>query len=91
MRISYDPAKRIRTLHERALDFEDTFEVFAYVVHEHEDARKDYGERRMICFGYLEDVMIVVCYTERSGVRHIISMRKANGRERKKITKTAGV
>lgn len=91
MRISFDPAKRLKTFQERALDFADVFEVFADVIHEYDDERKDYGERRVICYGYLEDVMIVVCYTERDGVRHVISMRKANDRERKKVTKTAGI
>jgi len=48
------------------------------------DGRKDYGERRMICFGFLDGRMVVVCYTERNGVRHVFSMRKANEREQKK-------
>jgi uncharacterized DUF497 family protein len=85
MRISYDPDKRQKTLDERGLDFEDAPEVFAGLTFEVEDTRQDYGETRMICFGYLAGRMIVVGYTPRGTVRHIFSMRKANEREQARI------
>jgi hypothetical protein len=81
MQISYDPAKRQRTLNERGLDFEDATEVFDGFTFEVEDTRKDYGEIRMICFGYLVGRLVVIGYTPRGSVRHIFSMRKANERE----------
>ena len=43
--------------------------------------RKDYGERRIICYGELQGRMVVICYVERGAAKHIISMRKANERE----------
>ena len=52
MNISFDPAKRARTLAERGLDFADAAEVFAGVTAEAEDTREDYGETRIICFGF---------------------------------------
>ena len=85
MRISYDPAKRQKTLDERGLDFEDAPIVFEGDTFEVEDTRRDYGETRMICFGYLEDRLVVIGYTPRGSVRHIFSMRKANGREKARI------
>ena len=85
MRISYDPDKRQKTLDERGLDFEDAPEVFSGLTFEVEDTRQDYGETRMICFGYLASRMIVVGYTPRGAVRHIFSMRKANEREQGRI------
>jgi uncharacterized DUF497 family protein len=85
MRISYDPAKRQKTLDERGLDFEDAPEVFAGLTFEVEDTRQDYGEMRIICFGYLAGRMIVVGYTPRGPFRHIFSMRKANEREQIRI------
>lgn len=85
MRISYDPAKRQRTLEERGLDFEDAPAVFAGVTFEVEDTRHDYGEMRVICFGYLAGCLVVVGYTPRGNVRHIFSMRKANDREQARI------
>ena len=85
MRISYDPAKRQKTLDERGLDFEDAPLVFDGLTLEIEDTRRDYGETRMICFGYLEGRLVVIGYTPRGSVRHIFSMRKANGREKARI------
>lgn len=55
MRLTYDPAKRERTLKERGLDFEDALIVFQGPTVEVDDTRKDYGERRVICYGRLED------------------------------------
>ena len=86
MRISYDPAKRQTTMEERGLDFEDASAVFAGTVFEIEDVRRDYGETRIICFGYLAGRMVVIGYTPRGTVRHIFSMRKANEREQTRIS-----
>ena len=85
MRVSFDPAKRARTLAERGLDFADAAIVFAGVTLEVEDTRRDYGETRIICYGLLECRMVVVGYTPRGNTRHIFSMRKANGREQERI------
>lgn len=85
MRITYDPAKRERTLQDRGLDFEDAPEVFRGLTVEVDDLRKDYGERRIICFGMLEGRLVVIGYTPRSSSRHIFSMRKANGREKARL------
>lgn len=85
MRITYDPAKREKTLADRGLDFEDALEVFQGLTVELEDTRRDYGERRILCFGLLAGRMVVVGYTPRGAVRHIFSMRKANDREQTRL------
>ncbi len=85
MCITYDPAKRERTLQDRGLDVEDAPEVFRGITVEVEDLRKDYGERRIICFGMLQGRLVVVGYTPRGSSRHIFSMRKANGREKARL------
>ncbi|MEO7860891.1 MAG: BrnT family toxin [Nitrospirales bacterium] len=85
MRISYDPTKRQRTLEERDLDFEDALAVFADFTFEIEDTRRDYGDIRIICFGYLTGRMVVLGYTPRGATRRIFSMRKANEREQDRI------
>jgi uncharacterized DUF497 family protein len=72
LRISFDPAKRSKTLAERGLDFADAVRVFEGVTVEIEDTRKDYGERRIICFGRLEGRIVVIGYTQRgASVRHV--------------------
>lgn len=82
MAISYDPAKRERTLRERGLDFEHAEEVFAGRTFDREDARRDYGEVRIVTIGFLQGRMLVVVWTPRGNDRHVISMRKANDREK---------
>ena len=81
MQISYDPAKRQKTLDERGLDFDDAPIVFSGLTFEVEDTRQDYGETRIICFGHLASRLVVIGYTPRGTTRHIFSMRKANERE----------
>ena len=66
------------------MDFEDTVHVFAGTAITIEDDRKDYGETRYQTFGMLGDRMVAVVWTPRGEARHIISMRKANDRERRK-------
>lgn len=84
-KLSYDPDKRLRTLAERHVDFEEAREVFEGRVIEWEDQRFEYGETRMMCFGYLRGRAVVIGYVQRGDTRHIFSMRKANERERKKF------
>ncbi len=85
MRLTFDPAKRTRTLAERGLDFRDAISVFAGTTVEIEDTRQDYGERRIICYGLLSGRMVVVGYTPRGAARHVFSMRKANAREKERL------
>jgi hypothetical protein len=84
VRISYDAEKRGWTLEHRGADFEDAVHVFAGAAITIEDDRKDYGETRYQTFGLLRDRMVAVVWTPRGEARHIISMRKANDRERRK-------
>ncbi len=73
MRIAYDSSKREKALSDRGLDFEDAVAVFDGQTVEVEDTRKDYGEKRIICYGLLAGRMVVVGYTPRGTVRHIFS------------------
>lgn len=91
MHIVYDSAKRAATIAARGLDFEDARLVFQGPNFETEDQRRDYGESRVICFGYLGDRMVVVGYTPRGTDRHVFSMRKANDREQARIAPLLGV
>ncbi len=47
-----------------------------------EDDRQDYGEERFITIGFLDGAMVVLVWTPREGTHRIVSMRKANERER---------
>ena len=83
--IRFDQAKRLRTLEQRGLDFLDAETVFAGPTIELPDRRRDYGEVRIVSVGWLRDCAVIVVYTERNGIRHIISMRKANEREQRRF------
>ncbi len=83
MAIIFDPAKRDRALAERGLDFARCSEIFAGDTLTREDDRAQYGEQRFITVGFLDDRMMIVVWTPRDGHERIISMRKANDRERK--------
>ena len=80
--ISFDPLKRDKTLVERGLDFLDAATAFQSTHLEVEDTRRPYGETRFICYAMLRGRLIVIVYVPRGSTRDIISMRKANGRER---------
>jgi len=85
MRLTFDPLKRAKTLAERGLDFADATLIFAGVTVEVEDTRRNYGEKRIICYGLLAGRVVVVGYTPRGADRHVFSMRKANEREKARI------
>ena len=87
MKITFDPVKRAVTLAERGLDFEDTADLFRGDTLDFPDDRQDYGERRMITVGHLRGRMMIVVWTPRGNARHVISMRKANAREKARFGK----
>jgi len=82
MKITFDAAKREWTLRERGLDFAEATAVFAGAAIDIPDRRHDYGEPRINSVGYLRGRMVIVCWTPRGEARHVISMRKANDREK---------
>ena len=84
-KLSFDPDKRQKALVERNVDFAEAWQVFEGRVIKWEDTRFDYGENRIMCFGYLRGRAVVVGYVQRGDTRHIFSMRKANEREREKF------
>ncbi|HVG50271.1 MAG TPA: BrnT family toxin [Xanthobacteraceae bacterium] len=81
MKIDFDPAKRDLTLRHRNLDFARAGEVFAGRTATIVDDRFDYGETRLITAGHLEDRLVVMVWTQRGEVRHIISMRHCHAKE----------
>ena len=84
MIFEWDEAKSRRTLRDRGFGFDYAAGIFAGPTLEKEDVRRDYGEVRVQAIGRAAgaDVLFVV-YTERGDVRHIISARRANRKERK--------
>ena len=84
MKLSWDEAKQQATLAGRGLDFASAAEMFDVNEYIIEDLRNDYGEERFVSLGYINRRLCVVVWTPRGDGRHIISMRKANDREKER-------
>ena len=82
--IEFDPAKRETTLEARGLDMADAGRVFESDHITIADIRFEYGEQRFVTIGDLGGRMVVLAWTARGDARRIISMRKANEREKEK-------
>ncbi len=63
MKITFDLAKRDRTLRERGLDFADAARLFAGLTATVEDRRKAYAEPRFITAGDLDGRLVVTVWT----------------------------
>jgi uncharacterized protein len=87
LEFEWDERKSRRNLRERGFDFEFVTGIFSGPCIEEEDTRKDYGERRFVTTGAIEDGVFVVVYTWRQKRRRIISARSAKRRERDEYRK----
>jgi uncharacterized protein len=83
MLFEWDEAKSRRTFHERGFGFDYAACIFDGLTLEKRDDRRDYGEVRMQAIGCVGKDVLFVVYADRVDVRHIISARRANNKERK--------
>jgi len=83
MALELPAAKNAANIARHGIDFEDAIRIFDGPVLEKADARRDYGEARIIAFGVVDDRELAVVYTMRGERRRIISARRAHSRERK--------
>lgn len=81
MRFTWDERKRQTNLAKHGLDFADAAKVFAGSLALFEDARRDYGEQRMIALGLLDAIVVLLVHVEDDNTVRIISMRKADKHE----------
>lgn len=89
MQFEWDKAKNQKNLAKHGITFELAQEIFAHKVVTLEDVRLDYGEKRMVAIGVLQEgVYLMVVYTKRQNKTRIISARKANKQERRLYEKT---
>ena len=88
MKIEFDATKNERNIRERGIAFTEVrrfdFETAVRV----EDLRKDYGEQRIVAYGYIGNRLHVLCFKPLGGINiRVISLRKANKREEKSYAK----
>lgn len=87
-KVTFDPAKRLVTQHERGIDFAtDAEKVFAGRKATFASDRSDYGDVRWLTVGWLNERMVLMVWTERGADRHIISMRYCHAKEAEKLIK----
>ena len=83
MRLGWNEAKRTKTPQERGLDFVRGAEIFAGLHVTRATHGGKSGEIRFVTAGFLDDRLVVMVWTPRGDVRHVISMRFAHAKEQK--------
>jgi uncharacterized DUF497 family protein len=78
----WDNAKSERNRRDRKLPFDLAAMLFDRPTLERLDIRNDYQEHRIQAIGMIGSVALVCVYTDRYDARRIISLRRANRRER---------
>lgn len=81
MEFEWDETKRQATIEERGVDILWAALIFDGAVLTREDDRKDYGEKRFISLGLVENVPYIVIYTERNGKMRLITAWKGGRKE----------
>lgn len=84
MKLEWDETKRRRTLDERGLDFADVARVDWDEALTLADTRREYAEERFITYARLNQRLCVIAWCYREDAVRIISLRKANKRERQR-------
>jgi uncharacterized protein len=82
MEFEWDEVKRQKVIAERQVDILYAALIFDGPVLTRIDDREDYGERRLISLGMVDDEFFVVVYTERQGVTRLITAWKGGRRDR---------
>ncbi len=84
MAFEWDKAKEKRNIAKHGVDFSMAERIFEGFVLTREDNRKDYGERRYVSIGVIDEIAILaVTHTDRNGRTRLISARPASRSERK--------
>lgn len=83
MKIVFDPKKDAINQMKHGMSLANAAWLDWSTLIANQDARRDYGEIRMIGMGYIGRRLHVVVYLGHDDVRRVISLRKANKREEK--------
>ena len=87
MKLEWDDKKRNKALVERDLDFADVARVAWEKAFTVEDTRLDYAEARFVTMAPINTRLCVFAWCQRGEALRVISLRKANERERNKYEK----
>lgn len=84
MKLEWDDNKRNLTLVERGLDFADVASVDWGLALTREDVRANYSEVRFVTMAPINNRLCVFAWCARGDALRVISLRKANEREKGK-------
>ncbi len=87
MKFEWDDPKNAVNIEKHGIDFNDAHELFEGDKLIIQDDRKDYGERRDIAIGRIDGRLVIAVFTQRGQIIRIISVRKANSREKERFGK----
>ncbi len=82
MQFSYDKAKNTSNKQKHGVALSEAELLEWDLLISTQDVRRDYGEIRHIGFAPIDDRLYCIVFTDRGDTRHIISLRKANNREK---------
>ena len=82
MEFEWDTAKNELNRQKHGFDFADAAACFHSPLLVGEDTRYDYGEQRSVGLGCIQDVVVNIVFTRRGDRIRVISLRRANHRER---------
>ncbi len=82
MSFEWNEEKYQKNLEKHGLSFADAQQVFMSSTVTFLDERRDYGERRYVTLGTLLEIVVLLVHTPRGKNLRMISMRKANEKER---------
>jgi uncharacterized DUF497 family protein len=86
MRFEWDESKNKINIKKHGIDFQDVIEVFNGPMIVNIDDRYDYQETRLIGFGWMRQIAVLIVHVEiDDDTIRILSARKANRYERKRF------
>lgn len=83
MEFDWHHAKDALCRRERGYGFDLAFSIFAGIIVEWQDIRREYGETRMVAVGEVERDFFTVVYTDRGPVRWVVTSWPSSRKERK--------
>jgi uncharacterized DUF497 family protein len=87
MKCAFNPAKNKANIEKHGFSL-DAFELLDFGgVQIEKDDRQEYGEERLRAYAYLSTRLCVAIFTMRGDVYRVISLRKANTKERNRYEK----
>lgn len=83
MKVIFDEAKDVLNKNKHGLSLSEATKLEWDDALIWQDTRRDYSEARMIALGAIGERLYCVVYVDREDVRRVISLRKANNKEKK--------